>query len=283
MGEITFLMDMIMLNSLQRERDRIAMEASLSMNLTTLLKDTFPSIVAGFSSFVGRWTSDIPAVALSSKQSEFVRELTKHAYLDIAALTAYVPEGLDATYPAYLKALTPATEHAVKAVQETLTEYSLYLSQLVTNADQKLSSASITRKMAESEAKRRTLNKELGLFFGKGSTRTERTMGDVVERLSDWTGVFQQSQVLNKLVNSVDRTALNRKVNECATLLETVMAKIERGDFAGVSSQAVNNLSDGAYSAASELEFFVATYYKVASLTEALNRTVEHFHLTMKK
>lgn len=271
-----------MLNALRIERDRLAMEASLSMNLTGLLKDTFPAIMAGFTSFVARFAPDAPAVQLTRKQSEFVRELNKHAYLDIAPLTAYVPEGLNVTYLEYLGHLPGAASHAADVLKH-LSSYSTYLSQLITNSEQKLSSTSLTREFTGWERERMEHNKALGACFALGSTRTERTIGDVVNRNSDWSPVFHRSDELTKTINAIDRSVLTKKVNECAGLLETIMTKIDRGDFEGVSPQAITNLSDGAYNVASELEFFVATYYKVSALAESINRTVEHFHKAMDK
>lgn len=265
-----------MINALRIERDRIALEASVSLNLQSLLKDTFPSIVAGFAGFVGGFSPKAPAIQLTSKQSEFIRELTKHPYLDIAPLAAYTPEGLNVSYLHYLQKLTPAVLHAVQ-ILPTLSEYATFLAVLLTNTDQKFASSPVPRKFADMEKNRQLLNHDLGVCFFKGSTRTERTMGDVVDRNNEWTAVFHQSDELVKQVNSVDRGALNKKVAECVELLEKIKTSVEKGNLEGVSSSVVVKLADGAYTVASELEFYVVTYYKVAALAESINRTVAHF------
>lgn len=264
-----------MLNSLRIERDRIALEASLSLNLSGLLKDVFPSIVAGFSSFVAGFAPDTPAIQLTSKQAEFVREISKRPYMEIRALAAYVPEGLDVTYLQYITKLEPAVAHAVKIV-DTLSAYSTFLAQLVCNVDQKLSTASMTRPFTELEKAREKANAALGGCFVKGSTRSEVTLMDVIARHNDWTPLFHRSDELTKQVNTVDRKALSKKVAECADLLERVMAMIEKDQLVGVTPQTVTNLANGAYTAASELEFFVVTYYKAAALGASIMRTVDH-------
>ena len=266
-----------MLKTMNRQRDTIAMEAFLSNNLPGLLKDIFPAMVTGFTNFTSQFAPSEPAIALTSKQSEFMKELSKHSYLDIAPLTAYVPEGLSVKYLDYATFLLEAVNHIAHIGTVTLPAYSTFLSQVISNTDQKFSTTSFERTYSEMDSKRKILNLDLGVCFKQGSTKTDVTIGDVVSRNSDWPMVFKTTENITHVINSVDRKALHKKISECAELLTVIMNKIKRNEFEGVSPQLVKNLSDGAYQMASELEMYASLHYKALTYVESVNRTIARF------
>jgi len=128
---------------------------------------------------------------------------------------------------------------------------------------------------ASMESKRKQLNSALGSCFAAGVNKTDVSYGDVIERNSDWPALFQQVDQLVQTINRVDRNALQKKAKECSEHLLVIQNKIGRGDYGDMSPQVAVNLAQGAYQVASELEFFSVTYYKVAALAAAMNRTVE--------
>lgn len=266
-----------MLNSLRIQRDVVVMESFLSVDLSGLLKNTFPAMLSELSGFVSKFVPDQPAITLTSKQHEFVKEVSKHPYLDIAPFAAFVPEGLDVTYYKYAERLTPAVEHATKSTIAQLSSYTVFLSQLINNAETKLGTVAFTKPYQEIERARAGLNQKLGECFKRGSTKTDVTIGTVVDRNADWVSVFQHSDALVQSVNRVDRKMLNKKVAECGQLLNTVMELIRNNKLEGISPQAVNNLADGTYQVACELEFYAAVHYKVLAYAESINRTVKNF------
>ena len=76
---------------------------------------------------------------------------------------------------------------------------------------------------------------------------------------------------------------MGKKLDEAVILTTKLIDKINRGQMKGVSPEVVKNLSEGVYEVAKEMEFFSATYYRVMSLNESLNRTVTHFKEVFKK
>lgn len=272
-----------MLNSLRLTRDAVALEAGFVQNVQELIRNVFPSMRADIASFFGQFSNEAPAIQLTSAQNEFIKEISKHSFSDLTALGAYVPEGLDVPYADYLKVLEAAGDHAFETMPKVLADYSLYLSMLINNNDQKRDTKSFVQALREFEKKRTEHNIALGRCFKKGSTRTDVTIGHVVNRNSDWTNVFGFANKLMKDANSVDRRALNKKIAEISQLLDVIQKKVEREDFVGASPETVENLAEYTYSVASELEFFAATYYKALAITTAINRTVEHFKNVFEK
>lgn len=265
-----------MLNQLRIQRDMVAMEAFLSTDLFGFMRDIVPSLVNEFHNFTARFAPDAPAIPLTSAQADFVKEINKHSYLDLVPLTAFVPEGLETTYLEYSDRLDVAVDHADRILTEVLGPYTVFLSQLISNKEQKLSTLSMESFYKKLEEGRKNANLALGGCFGKGSTRTEVKYGDVIRRNNDWPTVFHNVEHLSKEMNRVDRKLLTKKVTECDHLLSIIIEKIKREEFVDVSPQVVQNIADGAYQIAAELEFFSVTYYKTLAFVEAINRSMQH-------
>lgn len=262
---------------------QIKMEAFSGGSVKSLINDSLPVLITDIKSFFNRFTSDTPTIGLRSNQRDFIKDVSKHAYLDIAPLTAYVPEGLSTTYLEYSKPLLESALHASGMLKSTLSDYTLFLGNLINNADSRLSVTNFTREHEKLERNRHILNGDIGDCFDKGSVRSEVSVDKVIDRNSDWEAVFNNINSAVKLIESVDRKALNKKIAESVTLLDIILKKIERDEFSGMSPEGINNLSMGAYQMASELEFFSITYYRILALATSVDNTLIHYNKVMKK
>ncbi len=263
--------------TLRLSRDLVALEAFSTTDVVGLLKRVFPNIKSEFGSFMARFAPNEPGLALTGSQKSFLHDLGKHNYADVMGLSAWTPEGLNVTYLEYALVLDAAVEHAAKLMDSVLVPYSGYLSALLTNTTAKFSAENITLNYKAMAKDRDLLNTNLGKCFAPGSNKAVATIGRVIKRNADWPAVFTASDALVQTMNKIDRVALKKKIEECTDLLERISGKIKREEFEGVSPNVLENLADGAYQVASELEFYSITYYKVLALTEAINRTVKHF------
>jgi hypothetical protein len=263
------------LNSLRISSARISLEAFSGGDTASLLTGVFPGIVDDVKSFFSQFMPSAPGLTLGFNEHDFIKSISKHSYMDIMPLAAFVPEGMDTTYLKYSKELMRASEHAAEVIN-VLNRYSLFLGQLINNSDAKLSSTKMSDYKGL-EIERLKLNEELGKCFKHGSTQAETTIGKVIDRNSDWPKVFEETNVIMKLMNNVNRDTLNKKIKECVELLDIILAKVKRNEFQGMSPQGISNLSEGAYMIASELEFFAAVYYKAIGLSTSVERTIQHY------
>jgi len=266
-----------MTDTLLVEKNQIAQEFLNTTDVQAIFRNFFPVIKGFLTNFHETISPEAPAVALTASQFIFFKELSKHSYTDVSHLAAYVPEGLNVSYLKYAKELQESAEHAANILYGVLSSYSIFLSSLITNQDQKLDTTSFIPVYKKLEAEREKMNKDIGGCFTTGSTKSELTIGDVVERNADWLKVFEQTHVLTKLINNVDRKALNKKITECIELLDAVKEKMKRSELDNISKETSNNLAEGAYQIANELEFFSVTYFKVIGLTNSINTTIAHF------
>lgn len=272
-----------MLNSLRIQAAQVSLESISGADIRNLLTNAFPSIVSEVKSYFSQFNPSDRSVMLAFDKYGFNKELGKHNYMDIGPLSAFIPEGLDVKYIPYSEELVKAAEHAAKVLSGTMATYTVFLSQLINNADAKLASDSFDKVYENLSKEREQINAALGKCFKKGSTKSETTISEVVDRNNDWQKVFENADVMVKLIESVDRKALNKKIEESTKLLEVIMEKIRRDEFVGMSPEVIRNLSDGAYCMASELEFYSVTHYKILAFTTCLNRTIDHFEKVFKK
>lgn len=271
------------LNGVRIQSARIGMEAFAGADIKHLLTDSFPILVSDVKGFFNKFSPNAPGAVLNINKNEFIKEITKHPYLDISPLAAFVPEGLDVTYLEYAKVLEEAALHASGVLNGVMSEYSTFLGQIISNADAKLSTISFNKEHENLEHNRYRLNEELGDCFKHGSTITEVNLGKVVKRNLEWEEVFKSTDLVIKLINSVDRSALNKKIAECVQYLDIILDKVKRNELDNLSPEGIKNLSVGAYNIASELEFFSACYYKVLAYCNCVERTALHFESIFKK
>lgn len=272
-----------MLKSLQLQRDRIALEASLVADVQSLFAGTLPMIKESFLSFTGKFLPTMPGVALTAKQHDFIREVSKHSYLDLAPLAAFVPEGLVVPYHTYLAHLLPAVKHASVVQSEVMNAYTTFLSQLINNRDAQLETRSFDKVYQAMSTERTSMNAALGSCFKAGSSKADVTYGAVVERNADWEAVFTVADEVSKIINKVDRKKLNDKIEEAVELLTILEKKVARNEFGEVTPAVAQHLADGAFQVASELEFYPAMYYKTLAINAAIDRTVKHVQTVLKK
>ncbi len=270
------------LKQLEIHRDIVALEAFSVDNVTGLLKDVFPATKNAFEDFIGSFRRDVAVVALAPNHSQFEKEVSKHTYMDIKELRAFTPEGLSVDFREYADYLLAAAKHSANVLQ-LVADFNVYLAQLISNNDLRLSTDDKAGRMSAIEEDRQLLLKDIGGCFDKGSTRTETTISKVIDRNADWQDIFNICEDMTKLITSVDRNKLNRAVDTCVEMVSTLERKIKASEMEGVSSNVVNNLATGTYQVAAELEFYATNFYRIEAFIGSINRTIEHFQTVMKQ
>ena len=260
-------------NYLKRARDMVALEAHLVPDLSGLVQRVFPSILDGIASFKGFFTPE-PAMSITPDQKGFLKHLDGRSYSTLMSVGAFVPEGMKSTYLEYAAVLHPAVMHAQNATK-VIDDFSTFLAMIVTNKDALHETSTKKKFYAELQEDRHKLAKNIQSCFDK-STKTDVRVEDVVKRNADWENVFKISDELTKEVNKIERTHLNKKVEECTEMLDRIGKQIHAGHFEKVSPAVILDLSDGAYQVASELEFYSIVYYRVLAFSQAVTRTVRH-------
>jgi hypothetical protein len=264
------------LQTLRHHRDVVALEtfSVQALDVTSMLKKIMPDIRTNFSNFVARFSANDKPIPLSRDQRNFLKLVEKHNFVDISPLAVIVPEGFDSDFVTLGHVLHTATEHALK-IRDLLNTYTTYLAMLITNEFQRFETKNSVQVYQGMATERDQILKELGALFKPGSHDTKSTYGRVVTRNKDWEVVFGEADSLSKTMNSVDRTALNHKVKEAAQLMEKVIQMLKDGKLESSAPEVAQELSEGAYQIATELEFFSAIYFRVMGYVTSVNETVD--------
>lgn len=265
-----------MLQTLEHRAQLVALEAHATNDVLGLIGGVFDDVRHAFAGFADRFSPSQPGLQLSGDASTFLKEVNKHSYVGLRAVTAYVPEGLNVSYPEYLDTLAAPLAHVYAMPEQVLFPFAKFLAGIVTNRELATSGERIDLRYANLPKQRSQFNTQLGRCFLVGSHRAERKLSDVVARNADWEDVFKRADGAAQGLNRIDRKVLDRKVKECVELLDAVQRKIERHEFGDMSSQVANMLANGTFQVASELEFYSVIYFKVQALLGAMNRTTEH-------
>jgi hypothetical protein len=272
-----------MLNSLRIQRDVLVMEADILKTGKNAIAGVVSSFV-GFSDTLASFATGGTgmAIALTSKQRSFLKEIDKHSYQNIRVISAYVPEGLGVQYIDYLIALQPSVDHCVENTVQLMTTLTNYLSNIISNDESLKETTLLHARMSKFEKDRQEENKKVGACFEKGSTLATRSIGFVISRNSDWSKVFDHAEKLTHAMNSIDRGILKRRMTEVLGLLDSFKRKAENGGIGSITPEVTANIADLLYQAACELEFFSVTYYRVQAIAGALNNTIDRLDQVLK-
>ncbi len=235
-----------------------------------------PGIMSEFKDFVAHFSNsnNKPAIQLTSKQTELVKTLGKHAYFDLAPLYVTVPEGLNVGYRAYCEALETALQFA-EILPEELSNYETFISRLLSNEDD-------VKSTDYAKFKYDTMNKDLDASvakiarcFKKNDHTTEMKYGQVIQSNGEWSTVFEQVNSIVKRIEAVDRTSLLKQIERTTKLLDMFQGKIKRHEIDNISHEMVAKVGDYTYIVARYLEYYSVTHYRVLALAEAINQTTE--------
>lgn len=262
-----------MIKNLQLTSERIALEAFIVSDLAAMVKRAFPQILDDFKGLIGFASPVEAAIQLTPEARSFVNNVArKHSYVDIAPMSAWVPEGLSGTYIDYIPSLQGQVAHAERVVNETLGPYCGFLAKVLTNYDDQLSTQAVS--YTGLNKVREGLEAGNAKHYRKGSTQVQVSLGDVVKRNSDWETVLHNADELSQRMNKVDRKALNKKLTEATDLLDRLIKQIKAGKLDHLTPEVVTTLSNGAYQVAKEVEFYSIVYYRVMAFTDAVSKTV---------
>lgn len=263
------------IKSLQLNSERIALEAFIVSDLAALVKKTFPMILDNFKGLLSFATPIEAAIALTPEARSFMNNVVrKHSYMDVAPMSAWVPEGFSGTYLDYLPSLEAQVTHAESIVNGTLGPFTGFLAKVLTNYDDQIATQAVS--YTGLNKLREALEADNAKHYRKGSTKAQVAVGDVVKRNADWETVLHTTDQLSMRMNKIDRKALTKKLDEATDLLDRLIKQIKNNKMDHLTPEVVTTLSNGAYQVAKEVEFYSIVYYRVLAFTDAVSKTVKN-------
>jgi hypothetical protein len=263
---------------LEVQRAEIALEFFKTEGAFDRLTNFLPVASRALTHIVGLLSGDAPGTnPLTSAQEVFLKRVTSRNYVNISQMPARVPEGLKGPLLPYLHVLVEAATYASKIV-DRLSHYTLVLGSLINEPGAQLNTQIDRKFYSALKVDRDRFTAQLTNLFVAGSTKTDSTYGAVVQRNADWRGVFEALNLVSHAINSVNKRTVNKKVEEAAHYLGIIEQKASRGELTDITPQMVSELAEGAYEVGKDVEYFVAIWYKVQAVTEAINFTISNLN-----
>ena len=249
--------------------------------LVEFFKGLFPTIVNAFNTSDG--IDKLPKYeGLGKEHRAFLQKLSAHSYGELRGMRAYRPAGLQVSFLTYLKELDIAVEHIRSFPSGTLTPYLTFLAQLTTHGNAALSTDEHRSGHQALAAKRDAMDKAFAKMFKPGDTSTETTVGVVIERNAEWPDLLVEANSLANKIEGMRLAPIQQMVKQAEDYLDMLFHQAQQGKLENATPEVMQNLADGAYQIASELEFLSVTYYRAIVLNQAIKDTMAHLFDAIK-
>lgn len=263
-----------MLATLAHRRNIVALEAFSLSSVSNLVNRIIPGMINDMVNIFSTVNTNEPIVALSGDQKNFVKILNRTNYMDLAPLVIYVPEGMCVSYRDYLEALVDSVSR-VELLPEELGTYIAFISRLISNKEDQTSTDYAKHKFQSLSNELVKANETVGHCFKKNSTETEVKASNVVRNNSEFQSVLEQTNLLSERIAKIDRSALQKQIQNASELLTTLERQIKRGEMSDISPEMISKIADYSYVIAQYLEFYSVTYYRIRAFTEAINQSIK--------
>lgn len=260
---------------------RVAALETQTLSITDFVKRTIPNLITDIRGFFTTLKISEDSPQLTSREKDFIKEVSAQNYMDLVPLVVYVPEGLDVTYVSYLMVLEDAVNCAQK-VEDELQEYVAFISRLLNNADELRSTHYVKSKYESITNEIDAINEKVAGCFKKGSIVTDVKYGHVVQNNREWEHVFAKATEVNMILLRVSKKNIQAKIATASELLELLYKKTNRGELDTITPEMVSKIADYTYAIARYLEFFSVVCYRARAVTESINASVDKVMKVLK-
>jgi len=262
----------------ERVMDRISLEADALANVSGVLRNVFPSIVRHFQASSSKTEKLKFKGPQLSHMDKMLRTLdktgAKDRFLSYRKTLVPVPDGFTGDFLSYSEYFVQAAPEQAKFTTDILREYTLVLSNFISNQEARRSLEDHDVLYARVEHFRTTLRTSLQAFFSGDQGERARLI-QVVPRYADLRPIVDNMVRLNNIAETPFLRTLDKSMLECAKLLSIIQKRLQSGDFDDVSGEAAKRLANGAYKIANFVDTLVVFYYGIQGLVSSVEATLE--------
>lgn len=268
-----------MLNELQRKSIILSLEAQHNaVSLESALRQ-LPMFLTQIKSHLTNWAGSLKFsnfVFSLSDASVFARKISKTKYTDFKEVTLFVPQGMNVTYLQYAGALSASVDMILDAEANYIDPYIKWLGERLGRPETLRSVVSSFNPAFKSEAIDKVQSKIDECFVKGGQKHSEVKYFNAIARQADWTAVSEAVTTLQTRCNDEMHKRLMAKMAVLDDYLTTLTKRIEMDkETYNLSPAALSGLAVGAYTAASILEFYAITRYRIDEFAHAVNDSVK--------
>lgn len=238
------------------------------------LKELLPDLVHAFKGTPR--TEGLPALPpLKGDAKRFVELVSKHSFLEMREIKAFVPQGLNAPFTQYLTGLEAAATRCEMMTGEILTPYVTFLAQLTALPEAARGSDDRSQYSLALRTAREDIYNEVKACFAPGSSDGRARLATVVERVADFAPVLQRTHDLVNRFEAIKRAKVDELVKQAETYLDIIHDRVQKGQLTEITPEVCKALADGAFEVACDVEFFAIAYFWVLGLKGSLENTME--------
>lgn len=266
--------------ALEHYLDVIALEAGVVENMVNTLKSIMPTFMSKLLPDLKKLDSviDTKMVALSKDEAKAVKKLPTIEFHYLEKIAFDGPEGFTGDYLQYANVLSKNIDY-IRNIAQQVKDYKVFLAGLLSSGDARLSTKDLSYKYKELAKLREAHGDELAAFIKPGSFAVTLPIGKVFQRSSDIERAIVEFSSINKRLKELDLKQIKADVDACVDILNTIIQRVNDGDFESMTPAAAKSLSIGAYEMARNVEYVSIAYYTAMAGMSGVNRLIDKINM----
>ena len=247
--------------------------------VTNFLSGVFARASVAFQDFATAVFPKTDAAILNGFSPKETVEMESADYAKLRKVQVSTMEGFEGKYLTYGKYVLTSLSYYDNVLSVQLAEFRNLLGGIINNHEDRKSLLSLQGKYKEYRSILDALDREVSVYWRRGSFKAIRPVGDVLDRTADVVEINRDAKLISEKLKQVSFEQVQAKVSEVRDLIKIALEVIDSKGLKEVSDPQLKNLSQGIMGLAESVEFYGLVLYRanvyvaaVARLNEAVKK-----------
>lgn len=247
--------------------------------VTNFLSGVFARASVAFQDFATAVFPKTDAAILNGFSPKETVEMESADYAKLRKVQVSTMEGFEGKYLTYGKYVLTSLSYYDNVLSVQLAEFRNLLGGIINNHEDRKSLLSLQGKYKEYRSILDALDREVSVYWQRGSFKAIRPVGDVLDRTADVVEINRDAKLISEKLKQVSFEQVQAKVSEVRDLIKIALEVIDSKGLKEVSDPQLKNLSQGIMGLAESVEFYGLVLYRanvyvaaVARLNEAVKK-----------
>ena len=247
--------------------------------VTNFLSGVFARASVAFQDFATAVFPKTDAAILNGFSPKETVEMESADYAKLRKVQVSTMEGFEGKYLTYGKYVLTSLSYYDNVLSVQLAEFRNLLGGIINNHEDRKSLLSLQGKYKEYRSILDSLDREVSVYWQRGSFKAIRPVGDVLDRTADVVEINRDAKLIAEKLKQVSFEQVQAKVSEVRDLIKIALEVIDSKGLKEVSDPQLKNLSQGIMGLAESVEFYGLVLYRanvyvaaVARLNEAVKK-----------
>lgn len=228
----------------------------VSEKVKNLFSDKFISEVRSFYHYYlqmspSEYSRNFPKI--ESHVKGFCKEIAGFPFVSFADVNVPCPDGFKGDFTGFAKALRADREEIQKNAANIIIEFRTYMSAVISDPNSRMSLQDFSSRYKGLAKAREGHEKTIGAFFQNGVNQRQK-LEKMFSGPADMVDGLLEAVETYRGVYKVDVKSIGTQAEELYQRMEVLIKMAEKKDNYQISKQTLNNLIEGAYETAKQLE-----------------------------